>query len=241
MYTKCSRELTSSLAHYELEEVFMPYYSTWLTTETISKWSNLLTSSPTDTLTDEVRFGPLTGRTSCITLWVMPLIGRWRIVVSWNAKIIRSLGIMAMSQWEWRQVNVSGNGVDGLKRSSNICRSTGFLIRVSRGILYFLHKNITVVQYSFVEYEVLTAMVMKSPIFWDITPCSPLKVNRLSEGTCCLHLQGRRMIKQETRMKQVARSVGFQRTVWGCVTKGKTLQRIFVPTKLKQVRIQRPM
>jgi hypothetical protein len=29
-----------------------------------------------------------------------------------------------------------------------------------------------------VEFEVLTAVVMKSTaIFWDITPCSPLKVN----------------------------------------------------------------
>jgi hypothetical protein len=30
----------------------------------------------------------------------------------------------------------------------------------------------------FVGSEVLTAVVMKSIIFWDITPCSQLKVNR---------------------------------------------------------------
>jgi hypothetical protein len=29
-----------------------------------------------------------------------------------------------------------------------------------------------------VGFEVLTAVVMKSTIFWDIMPCSPLKVNR---------------------------------------------------------------
>jgi hypothetical protein len=29
-----------------------------------------------------------------------------------------------------------------------------------------------------VGFEVLTAVVRKSIIFWDITPCSPLKVNR---------------------------------------------------------------
>jgi hypothetical protein len=29
--------------------------------------------------------------------------------------------------------------------------------------------------------EVLTAVVMKSPTFWDITPCSPLKVIYFSE------------------------------------------------------------
>jgi hypothetical protein len=33
--------------------------------------------------------------------------------------------------------------------------------------------------------------MMKIPIFWDITPCSPLKVNRRFWGTCRLHLQGR--------------------------------------------------
>jgi hypothetical protein len=31
---------------------------------------------------------------------------------------------------------------------------------------------------------------MKSSIFWDITPCSPLKVNRRFGGIYCLHLQG---------------------------------------------------
>jgi hypothetical protein len=45
--------------------------------------------------------------------------------------------------------------------------------------------------HNFVGFEVLTAVVMKSSIFWDITPCtcSPLKVNRRFGGTCCLHLQ----------------------------------------------------
>jgi hypothetical protein len=29
----------------------------------------------------------------------------------------------------------------------------------------------------FVGFEVLTAAVMKGTVFWDITPCSPLKIN----------------------------------------------------------------
>jgi hypothetical protein len=33
--------------------------------------------------------------------------------------------------------------------------------------------------------------MLKSTIIWDITPCSPLKVNRRFGGTCRLHLQGR--------------------------------------------------
>jgi hypothetical protein len=34
---------------------------------------------------------------------------------------------------------------------------------------------------------------MKSSIFWDITPCSLLKVNRRFGETCCLHIQCRRI------------------------------------------------
>jgi hypothetical protein len=32
-------------------------------------------------------------------------------------------------------------------------------------------------------FEVLTAVVMKSTTFWDITPCRPLKFNRRFKGT----------------------------------------------------------
>jgi hypothetical protein len=42
--------------------------------------------------------------------------------------------------------------------------------------------------------EVLTAVVMKSTIFWDIMLCSPLRVNqRFGGGTYRLHLQGWRL------------------------------------------------
>jgi hypothetical protein len=43
-----------------------------------------------------------------------------------------------------------------------------------------------------VGFEVLTAVVMKSINFWDITPCSPLRVNQCFGGTYRLHLQGPR-------------------------------------------------
>jgi hypothetical protein len=36
----------------------------------------------------------------------------------------------------------------------------------------------------FVGFEVLTEVVMKSTILWDITPCSALKINRRFGGTC---------------------------------------------------------
>jgi hypothetical protein len=44
----------------------------------------------------------------------------------------------------------------------------------------------------YVGFEVSTAVVMKSIIFWDMTPCSLLSCNRRFGGTYRLHLQGRR-------------------------------------------------
>jgi hypothetical protein len=44
----------------------------------------------------------------------------------------------------------------------------------------------------FARSEILPAVVMKSYAFWDVTPCSPLKANLGSGGTCRLHLQGQR-------------------------------------------------
>jgi hypothetical protein len=45
----------------------------------------------------------------------------------------------------------------------------------------------------FVGFEVLTVMVMNSSLFWDITSCSPLKINLTFGGTCRLHHHGRRV------------------------------------------------
>jgi hypothetical protein len=44
-----------------------------------------------------------------------------------------------------------------------------------------------------VIFEVLTAVIMKSSIFWDITPRGPMKVNRIFGGTCHLNLEDRRI------------------------------------------------
>jgi hypothetical protein len=45
----------------------------------------------------------------------------------------------------------------------------------------------------YVGSMVLTAVIMKISIFWDITPYSPLKVNWRFGGKCHLHLQGWRI------------------------------------------------
>jgi hypothetical protein len=45
----------------------------------------------------------------------------------------------------------------------------------------------------FIEFLVLRAVVTNNSIFWNITPCSSLKVNRSFIGTCRFHLHGRRI------------------------------------------------
>jgi hypothetical protein len=40
-----------------------------------------------------------------------------------------------------------------------------------------------------VGLEAFTAVVMKIPVFWDITLCSSLKFNRRFRGTCRLHIK----------------------------------------------------
>jgi hypothetical protein len=48
-------------------------------------------------------------------------------------------------------------------------------------------------KYSGLDYagfEVLTVVAIKSYIFCNIMPCSPVKVNGCFRRTCCLHLQG---------------------------------------------------
>jgi hypothetical protein len=58
-----------------------------------------------------------------------------------------------------------------------------------------------------VGFKDFTAAVMKSSVFWDITLCSPLKVNRPFGGTYRLHRQGRKICQarnqRESRWKPV--------------------------------------
>jgi hypothetical protein len=43
------------------------------------------------------------------------------------------------------------------------------------------------------RFEDLTEVVIKSVVFWDITLCSPLKVNGRFGGICRLNMQGRKI------------------------------------------------
>jgi hypothetical protein len=82
-------------------------------------------------------------------------------------------------------------------------------------------------------------------MFWDITPCSLLKVNRCFSGICCLHLHGKRIrnqhkicIRQSSQaffllglllypeMATVCSfetSVYFQRIIWHCIPENRSL------------------
>jgi hypothetical protein len=57
-------------------------------------------------------------------------------------------------------------------------------------IIHLEFKKVTAVasETCFVGLEVLTAVVMSSTISWDVTPYSPLKVNRHFGATYRLHL-----------------------------------------------------
>jgi hypothetical protein len=52
--------------------------------------------------------------------------------------------------------------------------------------------------------ETIRTLHLKSSIFWDITSCSQLKMNRRFGGSCRIHIQGRRI--SQARNQREARS-----------------------------------
>jgi hypothetical protein len=54
-----------------------------------------------------------------------------------------------------------------------------------------------------VRFEVLTAVIIKNSVLWDVMAYNPLKVNRRSATPCRLHLQDRR-IKSHKNQAQLA-------------------------------------
>jgi hypothetical protein len=77
----------------------------------------------------------------------------------------------------------------------------------------------------FVGFEILTAVVVKNTIFWDITPCIPLSVNRRFGGTYRLHLQGQKnKLSKKPARKQVA-----SRIIHACFLSGFLISLFFRP------------
>jgi hypothetical protein len=98
-------------------------------------------------------------------------------------------------------------------------------------------------RWNLVVFELLTVVVMKSTVFWDIMPCSPLKVNQRFRGAYHLHLQGRRISRARNQWQALLvscvaysstlkmevicfpkTSVDFQWTTWHYIPEDSTLQ-----------------
>jgi hypothetical protein len=67
---------------------------------------------------------------------------------------------------------------------------------------------------------------MKSVNFWDITPCSPLKVSRRFGGTYRLYLEGRR---NNFSKKPASKQVASRAFISACFHAGFLLGLFFCP------------
>jgi hypothetical protein len=75
----------------------------------------------------------------------------------------------------------------------------------------------------FVGFEVLTVVVMKSTVFWDIKPCSPLKVNRLPPAFMLVSCSAYSLtLQMEICSSEI--SVDFQWATWCYVPEVSTLE-----------------
>jgi hypothetical protein len=78
-----------------------------------------------------------------------------------------------------------------------------------------------------VGFEVFTAVVMKSIIFWDVTPCSLLSYNRRFGGTPAYLLVLAEIISSTLKMEAICSSetsVATQQTTWRHIPEDDTLQ-----------------
>jgi hypothetical protein len=76
--------------------------------------------------------------------------------------------------------------VTWLHVSVHLCKSSNRWLTVLMAVATISTPFYNVNWESNIRFEVLTAVVVKSTIFWDITPCSPVKVNRRGLLATCL-------------------------------------------------------
>jgi hypothetical protein len=65
-----------------------------------------------------------------------------------------------------------------------------------------------------IGFEVLTAAVMKSTIFWDITPCSSLKVNRRFGATYASVFRAKELAELETSVKEGGKQSSAEQSLY---------------------------
>jgi hypothetical protein len=109
----------------------------------------------------------------------------------------------------WKGHLFKSNHLDGsfwFDRNCIELVSTGLSINAEVGTrsLWILKTEVvrsseTSVNFHYVGSEILTAMVTKNSIFWNITSRRLLKVNRRFGGTYHPHLQGRRISQERNR------------------------------------------
>jgi hypothetical protein len=77
----------------------------------------------------------------------------------------------------------------------------------------FLHRKVGL------GYEVLTALVMKSTIFWDTTSCSPLKVKKvyLPPASTLVFCSAYSLILKMEAICSSETSIDYQRTTRRCI------------------------
>jgi hypothetical protein len=64
-------------------------------------------------------------------------------------------------------------------------------IMVTTIIIITMVTAVNVITFTFVGFEVFTAVTMKNAVFWVVVPCRCGRLNRRFGGSYRLHLQGR--------------------------------------------------
>jgi hypothetical protein len=96
-------------------------------------------------------------------------------------------------------------------------------------------KTLYLNNYKHVQFGILTAVTMKSSVFWDITSCSPLKVHRRFGGICRLPLHSSRVSKERNQHVAGSKHVAWQRRLTFNVLYGVISQKIelFIVTAVR--------
>jgi hypothetical protein len=94
-------------------------------------------------------------------------------------------------------------------RTTQNMPESNFCITGQRSSTICIEFEICTKCYPLVGFEALAAVVKKISVFWDITPCMPLKVSRHFGGTCRFQLQGWRVSRTRNQYEEVSNHAGF--------------------------------
>jgi hypothetical protein len=107
-----------------------------------------------------------------------------------------------INTWRWCDTALKAISLDLVHRSSPFCvkpqrYGNGLLLQIDR-----IWRNFCCVRpigratlqvHLLQDHVKRRVLVLRCSVFWDITPCSALKINGRSGVTCRFHLQGRRI------------------------------------------------